>query len=231
MTYRRHNEERPKRHTMREGAIAVLRGYVTTLVSVIGRTPAELESRLGFSPGRFSAGWALYFLMEGVGPNEFRWRGRTCHSAGWVWDADAGDHVQHADLVRWSKFVSSASHAARADASGWVWDADASVYAQHTDLQRWSMSTKSESHAARADAQFDLLMVDQHRRINARTGSERIVKAVPIQDGGGYPDAPGHGAPQWELMTHKRFRCAAVLAPGARYQGGAAEPALYADPS
>ncbi len=188
MSYARHNQSIHKPLAMREGYSDFMAGYVTTLISVIDRTSTELESRLGYGPRMLAKGYALYFLVQGVGPNEFRWRGRTRHAAGWTWDSDADDYIQWADKVR------------------------------------GSMATRRGGAAA--DQQFDLLMVAQQQRLNVRTGSERIVKVVPIERGNAYPDAPGRGVPQWELLTRKEFRCAARVAPGARYRGGAAGQAL-----
>ena len=189
MSYARHNQSIRKPLAMREGYSDFIGGYVTTLISVIDRTPAELESRLGYGPRALARGFALYFLIQGVGPNEFRWRGRTRHAAGWTCDSDAGEAIQWADKVR------------------------------------WAMASQPRSAAA-SDQQFDLLMVAQQQRLNVRTGSERIVKVVPLERGSDYPDAPGRGVPQWELLTRKEFRCAARVAPGARYRGGAAGRAL-----
>lgn len=188
MSYAGQNQSIRKPLAMREGYSDFLAGYVTTLISIIDREPAELERRLGYGPRRFARGFALYFLVQGVGSNEFRWRGRTRHAAGWTWDADAGEYIQWADKVR------------------------------------GNMALRP---GAAPDQQFDLLMVEHQQRLNVRSGSERIVKVVPIETGSDYPDAPGRGVPQWELLTRKEFRCAARVAPGARYRGGAAGRALF----
>lgn len=173
-------------------------GYVTTLISVVRKPPRALSTACGFAPDRLDDGFALYFLAESVGRDEFLWRGYTRHSAGWVADAEAVfNGVQY--MTQWA------------------------------DQARYRSVVVHGGDTTVANARFDSLLEREHKKLQVRAGSDRIVKVVPIRNrqNEAYPDAPDDtNVPQWELMVPKFFVCAAVEAPGRAYLGGGAGAAF-----
>jgi hypothetical protein len=75
-------------------------GCVTRLISVINQPPAELARRLGYNPGRLSAGWALLLLKEQLKAGDFRFAGYTHFSGGRIGHPALGDSrtAVHDDL-------------------------------------------------------------------------------------------------------------------------------------
>ena len=67
--------------------MALMKGYVTTLESILGKTNYELERSLGFNEESLKPGFELYALTEAVYEGEFIWRDKTRYSGGWHADA------------------------------------------------------------------------------------------------------------------------------------------------
>lgn len=67
------------------GETAMLRGNFTMLGAIDSWGGDDLERRLGFSPGRLSAGYAVFALAPGqrLGPHEFELQGSTRWSGGY----------------------------------------------------------------------------------------------------------------------------------------------------
>jgi len=66
--------------------MATMKGYVTTLQSVLGKTDYELEDSLGYRHGSLKPGFEIYALAQTVNIGEFVWRDKTRYSAGWHGD-------------------------------------------------------------------------------------------------------------------------------------------------
>jgi hypothetical protein len=64
-----------------------MKGYVTTLNSISGKSELEMERALGFRAGALKAGYAVYALAAPVSIDEFDWRDRTRYSGGWDVDS------------------------------------------------------------------------------------------------------------------------------------------------
>jgi hypothetical protein len=77
-----------------------LRGYVTTLASVLRRGPAQLELTLGFAPGSLKSGYLVYALDEPVRHTDFEWKDQTAYSDGWHFDPGINEYAQRQDELR-----------------------------------------------------------------------------------------------------------------------------------
>lgn len=66
------------------GATVRRKGYFTKALFLRQQPTGEIERRLGFRAGRFSAGWWLLFLTEMPSPEDFELRGYTHLSGGVV---------------------------------------------------------------------------------------------------------------------------------------------------
>lgn len=179
----------------KEGFRVELVGYVTQLICLINKSPAELELSLGFKRGRLSQGWALYVLLSGVGSYDFIYQGRTRNSGGKGFDRDATEQLGRAGMINVHK--------------------GETAQAMRVDQMRYSMYRTSGNESA-----FDTYMSYECAKLNQRTGPNRIAKCVPLAGGNVYPDAPGNGVAQWELVIPKEFLCVAVMNPGQAYLTG-----------
>jgi|GEM_PF-2512049 hypothetical protein len=179
----------------REGYVVEMLGYVTPLISLINRSPAELERLLGFSAGRLREGWALYLLVQGVSSAEFLHQGTTRYSGGKGHDRDATQQLRDIGMLDERK--------------------GETIRVMRVDQMRYAMFRDTGNEQA-----FDLFRALEVAKLNQREGSSRIAKCVPLAQGSEYPDSPGNGVPQWEIIAPKRFACVAVLNPGQRYLGG-----------
>ena len=188
---------KPKRspNFNRQGYVVEMVGYVTPLISLINRSPGELERLLGFAPGRLASGWALYLLVEGVSFAEFAHQGTTRYSQGWAYDRDATEQLRKIGMIDAVK--------------------EETASAQRVDQMRYAMFRDTGS-----EGKFDEYRGYEMAKLNERKGSGAIAKCVPLASGSEYPDAPGNGVPQWEILAPKKFACIAVLNPGQRYLGG-----------
>jgi len=77
-----------------------LRGYVTTIASIRGKSAAELEESLGFGSGALASGFYVFALADLVAVADFEWKDRTTYSDGWHFDLSFGEYVQRSDEFR-----------------------------------------------------------------------------------------------------------------------------------
>ncbi len=68
----------------RVGDIIDMKGYFLQLHFIRGQSPAELERRIGFRPGRLSQGWYLFFMTRLPRPDDYEMHGYTHFSGGMV---------------------------------------------------------------------------------------------------------------------------------------------------
>ncbi|WP_189050198.1 hypothetical protein [Aliidongia dinghuensis] len=76
------------------------RGYVTTLSSILNKSPEEIEDTIGYGRGALKKGYTLYRLVSPVALPHFKWRGVTRDSAGFTFDAQSGEFVLCEFLLR-----------------------------------------------------------------------------------------------------------------------------------
>lgn len=170
------------------------KGYVTQMNHVVGKRPDELAESLGYAAHALSDGYFLCLLIDRVSSAQFQWKDRTRYSGGWV-----------RQLCEYQV--------------GTEWRAE-DAYIQRYDQVRSAMHIKERNRPV--DQSIDQAMQLQLRLLNVLRGPQRIVKIIPNKKLGkdDYPDAPGDGIPQWELMVEKRFICATFLAPGKSVPAG-----------
>jgi hypothetical protein len=157
--------------------MAIMKGYVTTLDSILGKTDYEMEQALGFSQGALKSGYKVYALTEPVSASEFYWRDKTRYSGGWRADPSV-------------KFGSDPNV---------VWGV------QRQDELRAALGKKLNYDEKAVDAVMDGVLRESLTDLNQRTGPRRIVKVVPNKSPDGYPDARSGNIPQWELVVKKQF--------------------------
>lgn len=75
-------------------------GDVTTYISIAGKTGPEIEMRLGYKPGRLSAGFDVYELKQEVSVGDFEWTDRTRYSGGWQLQRGIGEFARRFDVLR-----------------------------------------------------------------------------------------------------------------------------------
>jgi hypothetical protein len=97
------------------GPVVHRAGCVTTMRSIVGLRPQELESALGYGDYRLEGGFFVYALDEAVGPGEFQWLGTTHFSAGWYYDESIDEFIQIADQFRWTLYKQSGFHGEKSD--------------------------------------------------------------------------------------------------------------------
>ncbi len=168
-----------------------LKGYVTTYESIAGKSRSEIENRLGFSSGSLQSGYAIYALAEPVAKGDFGWRDTTAYSAGMAVDPDTEQNgvvyqVPRLDTVRYN-------------------DAVRRGYGQSTTPGELDKISRDN------DGAMARLLNDALRRLNFRTGNQRIVKISAAARPSGYPDSPYRDIPQWELLKPKRFNLLEVV--------------------
>jgi hypothetical protein len=159
--------------------MAMLKGYVTTLQSVLGKTDYELEDSLGYRHGSLKPGFEIYALAQTVDSGEFVWRDRTRYSAGWHRDPNI-------------KF---------GDDPNVVWGV------QRRDELRAALGRKLNYDEKAVDLEIDKLCQKDLLELNIRTGPGKIVKVRPLKKLGSndYPDSILGNIPQWELTVPKQF--------------------------
>ena len=157
----------------------MMKGYVTTLESVLGKTDYELEDTLGYRHGSLKHGFKLYILAQTVSAGEFTWRDRTRYSAGWHRDPSI-------------KF---------GDDPNVVWGV------QRQDELRAALGRKLNYDEIAVDLEIDKLRQEDLLALNMRTGPRKIVKVRPLKTLGrdDYPDSILGNIPQWELTVYKQF--------------------------
>ncbi len=168
-----------------------LKGYVTTYESIAGKSRSEIENRLGFTSGSLQSGYAIYTLAEPVAKGDFGWRDTTAYSAGMAVDPDTEQNgvvyqVPRLDTVRYN-------------------DAVRRGYGQSTTPGELDKISRDN------DGAMARLLNDALRRLNFRTGNQRIVKISAAARPSGYPDSPYRDVPQWELLKPKRFNLLEVV--------------------
>jgi len=170
----------------------MLKGYVTTLSSVTGRSETEIEEALGFNRGSLGGGYYIYALAAPVSVNEFEWKDQTAYSDGWHFDP----------LITPFK------------AQG-----DATIYGvQRQDELRAHLGKIHNYDEAATDRAIDDIMRVQVAKLNVRIGDARIIKVISKSSVSGFPASPFRRVPQWNLKVLKPFdRIRDVgSAPGAR---------------
>lgn len=191
----RQNTSRDVFGRYRIGDACLLKGDVTSLSAIQGKSVFELELGLGFHAGRLALGFALLQLIEPVSSVDFTWGGTTQHSGGWLFE----------EVFWWDR-----KSARRL--SGFE-------YVKVQDSKRGTFLA-SDNDPSRGERLFDSFMLSEQLKLNRPPGSDRIVKVVPhiphFEHVSAYPDSPTGGVPQWTLARKKLFRCVAIMMPGQR---------------
>jgi hypothetical protein len=177
----------------KEGYEVRMTGYVTQLIWLINKSSQELERSLGYSSGSLSQGWALYVLTEGVGPRDFIYQGRSRYSGGMAYDRDATQQLRDVGMINGNE----------------------TMRVRRVDQLRYQMFVNTKDEMA-----FDCFLTNENVKLNQRKGSHRIAKLVPLSRVNDYPDSPGNGVPQWEIVVPKTFFCIAVVGPDRKYMAG-----------
>lgn len=118
------------------------------------------------------------------------------------------DHVELADF-EWKDRTTYSD--------GWHFDPSIDEYVQRQDELRAHLGKLNAYDEAATDAKILDLMRLQRRRLNVRSGPERIVKVLSKVDVKSYPDSPHRNVPQWKLRVRKAFTLLADVAPGERF--------------
>lgn len=86
----------------REGGLVLAGGFVTPLLWLINRPPGDLETRIGYAPGRLGAGFVLLFLKQQVTGDEFAHAGHSHFSGGRIGHPRLGESREgvETDLAR-----------------------------------------------------------------------------------------------------------------------------------
>lgn len=179
----------------REGYQSGLTGYVTQLEHITGKNARDLAISLGYTPSALSEGYGLYFLLQHVGMADFRWKDKSRFSDGWA--------LEPLEIERNGKIVTEYVYVNRYD------------QLRHARDVRNFKKRLSGQASLPDDWEIDEFMCIQQAMLNIRTGPRRIAKVIPKKRLGpnDYPDAPGNGVPQWEIVTEKQFVCAAMVNP------------------
>jgi hypothetical protein len=157
----------------------ILKGYVTTLSSVTGRSETELEERLGFNRGSLGGGYYIYALAAPVSLTDFEWKDQTAYSDGWHFDPSITPFKAQGD---------------------------ATVYGvQRQDELRAHLGKIHDYDEAATDRAIDDIMRIQVAKLNVRIGNERIVKVISKSPVSGFPASPFRRVPQWNLKVLKAF--------------------------
>ena len=177
----------------REGYQSGLTGYVTQLEHIVAKNARDLAIDLGYTASALSDGYSLYLLQQHIGMADFRWKDRSRFSAGWSID--------------WID-VESKGRKVREY-----------FYVDRYDQLRHALDRKS---SLPTDWEIDEFMCMQQVLLNVRSGPRRIAKVIPKKRLGpsDYPDAPGNGVPQWEIIVPKQFVCAADVHPDQTIRAG-----------
>lgn len=164
--------------------VKMMKGYVTTLEGVFGKTDYELEDSLGYRHGSLKPGFEVYTLAQTVNAREFVWRDRTRYSAGWHRDPS----IKFGDDPR-------------------VWGV------QRQDELRAALGRNLNYDEIAVDLEIDKLRQKDLLALNMRTGPQRIVKVRPMIDLGpdDYPDSILGNIPQWDLTVPKQFSLVGIF--------------------
>lgn len=177
----------------REGYQSGLTGYVTQLEHLVGKNARDLAVSLGYSSSALSEGYGLYFLIQSVGPADFRWKDRSRYSAGWA--VELIEYEWKGRIVKEYVYVDRYDQLRSAK-----------------DIKNFKKRINGQANLP-DDWAMDEFTSIQQVTLNVRTGPRRIAKVIPKKrlGSGDYPDAPGNGVPQWEIVTTKQFVCAAIV--------------------
>lgn len=189
-----------------------LRGDITTLATISGHPPADVERRIGFAKGRLSRGYSLFFLIEKMAPDDFIWGDQTCYSGRYQFIRDAGK-IEEPDKKS-GKTIPPKERVGE--------------YVPRIDVLRGELLAATPDDAA-VDAELHQFLRNQQQRINRGVedkGLGRICRIVPVTGHDPtqfwlhqYPNAPLHGIPQWTIPKgrEKKMICVANVLPGAIY--------------
>lgn len=89
---------------------------------------------------------------------------------------------------------------------GWHYDPSIDEYVQRRDELRAHLGKSNSWDEAATDRQLERFMQEQQRRLNVRSGPDRIVKVRPKGLVANFPDSPFRNVPQWRLTVAKTFR-------------------------
>jgi hypothetical protein len=76
---------------------------------------------------------------------------------------------------------------------------------QRRDELRAALGKLNNYDERATDMAIERILRAELVKLNVRSGPGRIVKVVPKQRPGGYPDSDFHDIPQWELKVEKPF--------------------------
>lgn len=155
-----------------------LKGYVTRLSALTGKSSFELERALGFNGGALRQGYAIYELAGLVAPGEFEWKDRTRYADGWRGDP-------RIELEPDSNVV-------------WL--------VRREDELRAAYGKRHGYDERATDRALAEMMARELAKLNVRTGPDRIVKLAPNAAPTAFPESELRDVPQWRLMVLKPFR-------------------------
>lgn len=88
---------------------------------------------------------------------------------------------------------------------GWRADRRIGYYVRRTDELRADLGKKHGYDDAVVDKKLADFQATETKKLNVRSGPDRIVKIVPNAKGTAYPDSPCGNIPQWKLVVDKAF--------------------------
>ena len=88
---------------------------------------------------------------------------------------------------------------------GWHYDPSIGEYVQRTDELRAHLGKKYGYDEKVVDRRIQDFRAAQLKRLNVRSGPNRVVKIIPNDPGTSFPDSPFEGIPQWNLTREKQF--------------------------
>ena len=89
--------------------------------------------------------------------------------------------------------------------AGWHYDPSIQEYVQRSDELRAQLGRESSWSESATDLKIEAFMELQVKRLNVRSGPDRIVKVLPNKAGDRYPDSRLRNVPQWKLKCLKSF--------------------------
>ena len=163
------------------------KGDVTTYEAIAHLPTSEIESRLGYAPGRLAPGHAIYELMDHVGPEDFVWGDQTRYSGGWQYQRDAGEYARRIDVLRAELGRRHNYNEQRVDAE---------------------LKAKSSIEAAKLNVRTGPRRIIKIKPITPHNFDPTIHWLNQ------YPNARSGHIPQWTLIREKAFRLLASIPPG-----------------
>jgi hypothetical protein len=88
---------------------------------------------------------------------------------------------------------------------GWHFDPSITEYVQRADELRAHLGKQRGYEEVVVDRELAAFQLAQLKRLNVRSGPDRIVKVVPNGKANSYPNSEFRNIPQWRLKSDKQF--------------------------